>query len=49
MFNNDAGNQTAKFTLSVGDHTLEIAHRERGAKLDAIVGCIEVWSNCACI
>jgi hypothetical protein len=37
VFNNDAGNQAVKFTLSAGDHTLEIAHHEGGAKLGTIV------------
>jgi hypothetical protein len=36
VFNSDAGNQTVKFTLTAGDHTLEIAHREGGAKLDVV-------------
>jgi hypothetical protein len=37
VFSGDHGGETANWTLPAGQHTLEIAHREDGALLDAIV------------
>jgi len=37
VHSNDHGNQVVNITLPAGAHTLEIARREDGAKLDAIV------------
>ena len=37
VFSADDASQTVKFTLAAGTHTLEIARREDGALLDAIL------------
>jgi hypothetical protein len=37
VHSNDHGNETVIWTLSAGTHTLEIAKREDGVLLDAIV------------
>ena len=37
VHSSDDNNQVVEFTLSAGTHTLEIAHREDGTLLDAIV------------
>ncbi len=37
VHSNDDGNQVVEWTLAPGTHTLEIAYREAGAQVDAIV------------